>query len=115
MIFVAIGAINWLDMARIVRGQTLSRAIAEQPDKPQSDSAAPQPENEAADDEDKQAASDVIADTVYTNGKIYTVNEAQPWVDAVAIKDGKFIAVGSTDDVAAVNRRTFCVGSVDHC
>ena len=42
------------------------------------------------------------ADTVYTNGRIYTVNEAQPWVEAVAIKDGKFIAVGSNDDVAAV-------------
>ena len=27
------------------------------------------------------------ADTVYTNGRIYTVNEAQPWVEAVAIKD----------------------------
>jgi predicted amidohydrolase YtcJ len=43
-----------------------------------------------------------VADTVYTNGKIYTVNEAQPWVEAVAIKDGKFIAVGSADDVATV-------------
>ena len=43
-----------------------------------------------------------VADAVYTNGKIYTVNEAQPWVEAVAIKDGKFIAVGSADDVAAV-------------
>ncbi len=42
------------------------------------------------------------ADTVYTNGKIYTVNEAQPWVEAVAIKDGKFIAVGSVEDVEAV-------------
>ena len=29
------------------------------------------------------------ADTIYTNGKIYTVNEAQPWVQAIAIKDGK--------------------------
>ena len=26
------------------------------------------------------------ADTVYTNGKIYTVNEDQPWAEAVAIK-----------------------------
>jgi predicted amidohydrolase YtcJ len=43
-----------------------------------------------------------IADTVYTNGKIYTVNEAQPWVEAVAIKDGRFVAVGSADAVAAV-------------
>ena len=42
------------------------------------------------------------ADTIYTNGKIYTVNEAQPWVEAVAIKDGKFIKVGSTADVEAL-------------
>ena len=39
------------------------------------------------------------ADTIYTNGKIYTVNEAQPWAEAVAIKDGKFVAVGSNADV----------------
>ena len=43
-----------------------------------------------------------VADTIYTNGKIYTVNEAQPWVEAVAIKDGKFIKVGSTADVNAL-------------
>jgi predicted amidohydrolase YtcJ len=42
------------------------------------------------------------ADTVYTNGRIYTVNEAQPWVEAVAIKDGKFLIVGSADEMAAV-------------
>jgi hypothetical protein len=27
------------------------------------------------------------ADTVYTNGKIYTVNEAQPWAEAIAMAD----------------------------
>lgn len=43
-----------------------------------------------------------VADTVYTNGKIYTVNEAQPRVEAVAIKDGKFLVVGSNADVEAV-------------
>jgi len=43
-----------------------------------------------------------IADTVYTNGRIYTVNEAQPWAEAVAIKDGKFITVGSLVDVESV-------------
>jgi predicted amidohydrolase YtcJ len=42
------------------------------------------------------------ADSVYTNGKIYTVDEAMPWAEAVAIKDGKFIAVGSNGDIAAV-------------
>jgi len=44
-------------------------------------------------------AKQQMADTVYTGGKIYTVNEDQPWAEAVAIKDGKFIKVGSADDV----------------
>ena len=42
------------------------------------------------------------ADTIYTNGKIYTVNEVQPWAEAVAIKDGKFIKVGSIEEVEAL-------------
>ena len=42
------------------------------------------------------------ASTVYRNGRIYTVNEAQPWAEAVAIKDGKFLVVGSNADVKAV-------------
>jgi len=42
------------------------------------------------------------ADVVYTNGRIYTVNEAQPWAEAVAIKDGKFLVVGSNSDVESV-------------
>ena len=42
------------------------------------------------------------ADTVYINGRIYTVNESQPWAESVAIKNGKFIAVGSADDIAVV-------------
>ena len=43
-----------------------------------------------------------VADTVYTNGRIYTVNEQQPWVEAVAIKGGKFIEVGSADDMKSM-------------
>ena len=39
------------------------------------------------------------ADVVYTNGRIYTVNKTQPWAEAVAIKRGKFIAVGTTADI----------------
>jgi predicted amidohydrolase YtcJ len=64
---------------------------------PAGDEAAPETKSQAV-----SASPAVLADTVYTNGKIYTVDEAQPWVEAVAIKDGKFIAVGSADDVAAV-------------
>ena len=37
-----------------------------------------------------------IADTVLTNGKIYTVNPEQPWTEAVAIKDGKYSYVGDS-------------------
>jgi len=43
-----------------------------------------------------------VADSVYINGKIYTVNKAQPWAEAMAIKDGEFIAVGSNVEVEAL-------------
>ena len=36
-----------------------------------------------------------VADTVYTNGRIYTVDETQPWAKAVAIQDSQFLAVGT--------------------
>lgn len=39
------------------------------------------------------------AETVYSNGKIFTVNEQQPWAEAVAITDGKFVAVGSNSEI----------------
>ncbi len=41
-------------------------------------------------------------DTIYKNGRIYTVNEDQPWAEAVAIKDGKFLAVGSNAKIEAL-------------
>ena len=47
------------------------------------------------------AATDSPADIVYTNGKIYTVNIKKPWAEAIAINNGKFIAVGSSNDVKA--------------
>src|SRR4030095_13178291 len=40
-----------------------------------------------------------IADTVFKNGNFYTVNERQPRAEAVAIKAGKVIFVGSNKDV----------------
>jgi len=59
------------------------------------------PADQPAAESSNTAAIDV-ADTVYTNGRIYTVNEAQPWAEAVAIEDGKFLAVGSADEIADV-------------
>jgi len=47
------------------------------------------------------------ADTVYINGKIYTVNKDQPWAEAVAIENGKFLVVGSNADInAAIGEST---------
>jgi len=42
-----------------------------------------------------------IADTVLTNGKIYTLNLEQPWTEAVAIKDGKYSYVGDSAGATA--------------
>lgn len=42
-----------------------------------------------------------FADSVYHTGKIYTVNGAQPWAEAVAIRNGKIAFVGSDDAVRA--------------
>ena len=35
------------------------------------------------------------ADRVFTNAKVYTLNESQSWAEAVAIKDNKIVFVGS--------------------
>jgi predicted amidohydrolase YtcJ len=34
------------------------------------------------------------ADTIIAHGKVYTGNSEQPWAEAIAIRDGKIIAVG---------------------
>ncbi len=41
------------------------------------------------------------ADLVFTNGKIYTVDDEVPWAAAIAIGDGRIQAVGDVDVVAA--------------
>ena len=37
------------------------------------------------------------ADYVFTNGKVYTVNDEQPWAEAVAVKGNKIVYVGDAD------------------
>ncbi|UWR74811.1 amidohydrolase [Phaeobacter inhibens] len=39
------------------------------------------------------------ADMVLRNGRIYTVDQDQPWAEAVAIKHGRFMAVGSNAEI----------------
>jgi len=40
------------------------------------------------------------ADTVIINARIYTVNTADPWAEAVAVRDGRILAVGSANDIS---------------
>ena len=40
-----------------------------------------------------------MADKILIKGKIWTVNPRQPWAEAVAVRDHKIIAVGSTKDI----------------
>ena len=40
------------------------------------------------------------ADTILTNGNVYTVNAKQPWARAVAIRSGKIVSVGDDAEIA---------------
>lgn len=44
-------------------------------------------------------SSESPADLIFTNGIVYTVNESQPKTEAVAVKDGMIIAVGSAEEI----------------
>lgn len=41
------------------------------------------------------------ADTLLLNGRVYTVNPEQPWAEAIAVKDGRILFVGSAAEAAA--------------
>lgn len=43
----------------------------------------------------------VPADTILTNGHIYTANPLEPWAEAVAIRDDQILAVGSSMQIRA--------------
>jgi predicted amidohydrolase YtcJ len=42
------------------------------------------------------------ADLLLVNGRVYTVDAARPWVEAVAIKGSRIVAVGSTAEIKAL-------------
>jgi hypothetical protein len=48
----------------------------------------------------------IAADTIYSGGLILTMDDAQPTVEAVAVKDGRIVAVGSLDEVKAFERES---------
>ena len=44
-------------------------------------------------------------DLVIHNARIYTVNQDQPWSQAVAIKNGKFVRLGKDSELASLPAR----------
>ena len=46
-----------------------------------------------------------FADTIYRDGNIITINDAQPSAQAIAIKDGLILAVGSDAEVLKYKKR----------
>ena len=50
------------------------------------------------------AAPDQTADTIYAGGDIVTVNDAQPTAEAVAVKDGKILAVGTRAEIEEAHK-----------
>ncbi len=45
------------------------------------------------------ASAQEVADTIYTGGPILTIDDDQPTAQAVAVKDGRILAVGDLDEV----------------
>ena len=48
----------------------------------------------------------VVAETIYFGGSIVTVNDAQPTAEAVAVKDGKILAVGRKAEIEKAHKGT---------
>lgn len=46
--------------------------------------------------------SQELADTIYTGGPILTINDAQPRAEAVAVKNGKILAVGDLSTLSSL-------------
>lgn len=50
--------------------------------------------------------TDAPADKIVVHARIYTVNEKQPWAEALAIRGEKIVAVGSDKEIAAFRGRS---------
>ena len=52
----------------------------------------------------EDSAKTIAADTIYVGGDIVTLNDAQPEADALAVKDGKILAVGSRAELESAHK-----------
>jgi len=58
-------------------------------------------QEESAASKTGNVASAQAADFVFTNGKVYTVNDKQPWAEAVAVRGNEIVYVGDNAGAAA--------------
>jgi predicted amidohydrolase YtcJ len=59
------------------------------------------------------AAAQEIADRIFIGGPVLTMNDAQPRADAVAVKDGTIIAVGTVEEIMALKGEATEVTELD--
>ena len=52
----------------------------------------------------RRRRTQAAADTIYVGGDIVTINDAQPTAEALAVKDGKILAVGARADVESAHK-----------
>ncbi len=45
----------------------------------------------------------MTADLIITNARAYTVDPKQPWIEAVAVRNGRFLAAGTNDQIKALS------------
>jgi len=55
-------------------------------------------------DAGKSVAAATGADAIFVGGDIVTINDAQPTAEALAVKDGKILAVGSRAEIEAAHK-----------
>jgi predicted amidohydrolase YtcJ len=44
----------------------------------------------------EQTVQEMVSQKVFINGRIYTVNNAQPWAEAMIVQDTKIVFIGTT-------------------
>jgi hypothetical protein len=59
------------------------------------------------------ALAQEVADRIFVGGPVLTMNDAQPRAEAVAVKDGSIIAVGSVDEIMALRGEATEVTELD--
>jgi predicted amidohydrolase YtcJ len=52
----------------------------------------------------EDSAKTIAADTIYVAGDIVTLNDAQPAAEALAVKDGRILAVGARADIESAHK-----------